>query len=285
MAKLASEQTTTNGRKVVGFGKPKGSGKTTFYTSAAVTKKPMLIMQFDLGSITLPPGVNPNDVYIQDYPDDTVVNLAETSVKRKREVGDRVAKDLVAVLEGFKTGKDIIKFSDNTTVPRPNALFFDGAVRLDEIIVDLICAINGIADPTDMPSKSGSLGGGTMKFYSDRLNRIRKLFTMIISLPIDVYMATWEDAKHKKDTQGNILSSTYEPDLGGKLNILGPGMFDSCLYHYNDAGRYMVRTKPTPEIGLLGVRGKYGLASPIDVTIKDDDKSGLTPYQKVFGAE
>lgn len=280
MAKSAAEQQMINGRKVVGFGKPKGSGKTTFYLTG---RKPLLVLQFDLGSVTMPPGVDPNTVFIQDYPDDVFVDLSAASVKRRRELGERVAKDLLAILEGFKAGGETIKLGDGSTIPRPEALLIDGAVRLDEIMIDMICAINGINDPSDMPSKTGNIGGGTMKFYNDRLNRLRKLFTMVISLPIDVYMATWEDAKHKRDAQGNITSSIYEPDLGGKLNILGPGMFDSCLYHYHEAGRYMVRTKPTSEIGLVGVRGRYDLPPTIDVTIDPKDKSGLSPYEKVFG--
>lgn len=277
--KSASEQKTDNGSKCLGFGEPKGSGKTTFYSTMP---QPLLVLQFDLGSVTLPPGVDPNGVFIQDYPDNTVVDLSANGLKRKREIGDKVAKDFVALLDSFKGNGEVVKLSDGTSCPRPASLFIDGAVRLDEIFIDLICAINNINDPTDMPSRSGYAGGGTQKFYSDRLNRLKKLFAMVISLPINVAMATWSDLKEKRDNQGNVTERRIEPDLGGKLNILGPGMFDSSLYHFHEAGKFLVRTKPTPEIGRLGVRGRYDLEPVIDVTI--DQKRPL-PYSRIFGEE
>lgn len=275
--KPAIEQQQFNGRKCLGFGPPKGAGKTTFYLNMP---QPLLDFQFDLGSVTVPPGVDASGIYVQDYVDDTVVDLSTSTVKRRREVGDKLAKDLVALLDSFKSGRDIVTLSDGTRCPKPASLLLDGATRMDEIIVDLICAINGIADPTDMPSKSGNAGGGTMKFYGDRLNRLKKLFSMVISLPINVALTTWEDVQVKKDSQGNITSRIIEPDLGGKLNLIGPGYFDSSLYHFFDAGMYKVRTKPTPEIGKIGVRGAYNLESVIDVTIKP---GAMNPYERVFG--
>lgn len=277
--KPAIEQQQFNGRKCLGFGPPKGAGKTTFYLNMP---QPLLDFQFDLGSVTVPPGVDPNGVFVQDFVDDTIVDISKPHVQRKREIGDKLAKDLVALLESFKSGKDIVKLSDGSTCPKPASLLLDGATRMDEIIVDLICAINGITDPTDMPSKSGNIGGGTMKFYGDRLNRLKKLFAMVISLPINVALTTWEDVQVKKDNQGNITQRLIEPDLGGKLNLIGPGYFDSSLYHYFDGGKYLVRTKPTPEIGKIGVRGSYGLDAVIDVTI---DNKRPDPYQRVFGVQ
>ena len=275
--KRAIEQQQFNGRKCLGFGPPKGAGKTTFYL---YMPQPILVFQFDLGSITVPPGVNPNEVYVHDYPDNEAVDLSANSLKRKRELGDKLAKDLVAFVNGFKSTTDIITLSDGTSCKKPASVLFDGGTRMDDILIDLICAINGISDPTDMPSKAGISGAGTQRFYSDRLTRIKKLFNMAISVPCNVGMSTWEDIKVKTDPKGNIVSRTIEPDLGGKLNILGPGSFDSCIYHYHDAGKYLVRTKPTPEISRLGVRGDYNLAPIIDVTIKD---GSINPYERVFG--
>jgi hypothetical protein len=271
MAKTADEF-AGKVRKCIGFGAPKGSGKTTFYLSQQGI---ILDLMFDLGSVTVPPGKPASDVFVQDYPDTATYDLSKTSVERKRGLGDKVAKDLLAIVDGFKSSKDIITLSDGSSVKKPDALVLDGMTRLDEILVDLICAINGVSDPT------GLAGGGTLKFYGDRLNRLRKLFTMVISLPINVACITWEDVILKKDDKGNVISRTIEPDLGGKLNVIGAGYFDSCLYHYHDGGKYMVRTKPTPEIGKIGVRGSYGLASPIDVTI--DVKTPSSPYERVFG--
>jgi len=277
--KPATEQKKANGVKCLGFGEPKGAGKSTFYLTAPL---PILDLQFDLGSVTIPPGVDANQVFVQDYPDDTIVDLSTAAVKRRRENGDKVAKDLVALLESFKNGTDIVKLSDGTSCPKPKSLLLDGGERLDQILIDLICAINGITDPSLMPNKSGA-GVNSLAFYNDRLGRLRKLFTMIISLPINVNMTTWADIQFKKDAGGNVISKTLEPALGGKLNIVGPGMFDSCIFHYHDAGKYLVRTKPSPEIGRLGIRDDYRKdITIIDVTIDPDGKKPL-PYDRVFG--
>lgn len=276
--KPASEQKASNGVKCLGFGEPKGAGKTTFYLTAPL---PILDLQFDLGSVTIPPGVDKNLVFVEDYLDTAAVDLSLKSVKRQRLLGDKLAKDLMCLLESFKNGTDIVKLSDGNTCPKPKSLLLDGGERLDQILIDLICAINGINDPSEMPNKSGT-GVNSLAFYNDRLNRLRKLFTMVISLPINVNMTTWADIQFKKDASGNILSKTMEPALGGKLNIVGPGMFDSCIYHYHDAGKYLVRTKPSPEIGRLGIRDDYRKdITIIDVTIDLDGKKP-SPYDRVF---
>jgi len=116
--KPATEQKAANGNKCLGFGEPKGAGKSTFYLTAPL---PILDLQFDLGSVTIPPGVDANKVFVQDYPDDTVVDLSQSAVKRRRENGDKVAKDLVALLESFKNGTDIVKLSDGTVLQRLRA--------------------------------------------------------------------------------------------------------------------------------------------------------------------
>src|SRR5262245_58267193 len=153
--KRASEQQEDNGRKVLGFGEPKGPGKTTFYMTMP---QPLLVFQYDLGSTTVPPGVDPNGVWVQDYPDLSVVDLSAADIKRKREIGDKAAKDLVALLESFKTSSTtgIVKLSDGTSCPRPASLFLDGGSRLDDILVNLICAINNISSPRDMPDRRGN---------------------------------------------------------------------------------------------------------------------------------
>jgi hypothetical protein len=276
--KKASEQQEFNGRKCLGFGAPKGGGKTTFYITAP---QPNLVFQFDLGSVTVPPGVDPDLVFVQDYVDYEGVDLSGKTIKRKRELGDRLAKDLLCLLESYKSSKDYVTLSDGTTCPKPGSILLDGAPRMDDILVDLICAINGIDDPTSMPDRQGNTGRGTMRFYSDRLTRLKNLFKMVIGLPVPVNMTAWEDVILRKDAQGNVLSKTVEPNLGGQLNIIGPGYFDSCIYHYFDGGKYLVRTKPTPEAAKLGIRDAYNLPAVIDVTISD--KNSILPYQRVFG--
>jgi hypothetical protein len=273
----ATEQQSFNGRKCLGVGEPKGAGKTTFYLTAP---QPSLVFQFDLGSVTVPPGVDSSQVYVQDYVDYEGVDLAGKTMKRKRELGDRLAKDIVCLLDSYKSNKDIVTLSDGTTCPKPGSILLDGAARMDDILVDLLCVINGIDNPTSMPDKMGNAGRGTMRFYGDRLNRLKTLFTMVIGLPIPVNMTAWADIKVKRDVQGNEVSKTIEPNLGGQLNVIGPGYFDSCIYHYYEAGKYLVRTKPIPEFSKIGIRNCYNLPAVIDVTI---DSTKALPYQRVFG--
>lgn len=265
--------------KWLSFGAPKGSGKSTFAMTAPGTK---LILQYDLGSSTFPPGVNPADCWVQTYPetDRKMLKAAATTDKwaRSKATYTKVITDLDAIVEAFDTGAKEIKLHDGTIVPMPDTLILDGLVRLDSIIIDGFCAINNIADPGDMLDSKGKVGGGTQKFWGRRLNTFNKLFSLVISLPIHVGALTWEDVKTSNDN-GTIRIVSREPDVGGKMNVWSPGMFDACFYHSSEGGRFLIRTQPTSEIQRVGLRGRYSLPPTVDVTINEKDK---LPFDRVF---
>jgi len=281
MAIRGSEMNETRKWKWLSFGPPKGSGKSTFAMTAPGKK---LVLQYDLGSSTFPPGTNPEDFWIQTYPDldSKGMERGKTSDKwgRSKEIYTKVVTDLDAVVQAFAQGKQEIELHDKSKVPLPDTLILDGLVRLDNIIVDGFCAINNIADPGDMMDARGKVGGGTQKFWGRRLSVFNRLFTLTISLPCHVGAITWEDVKTSMNERGQLEVIGREPDIGGKLNVWGPGMFDACIYHYPAGGRYMVRTQPTTEISRINVRNVYNLDPVIDVTI--DAKNPTLPFERVF---
>jgi len=282
MAQRADQIRQNRKWKYLSFGPPKGAGKTSFAMTAPGNK---LVLQYDLGSTTIPPGVNPQTVWVQDYPetDRKVLNGQKDKWNRSKVNYEHVIKDLDAVVESFEAGKQEITFWDGTKAPLPDTLILDGLVRLDTIIVDGFCAINNICDPGDAMDSKGKVGGGTQKFWGRRLSNISKMFSLVISLPCNVAALTWEDIKMVKDDFGNIVSQTKEPDIGGKLNVWGPGLFDGCIYQYSAGGKYYVRTQSTPEIQRVGFRDAYGFDALIDVTIDPKKPDPILPFEKVFG--
>src|SRR5690242_17089178 len=168
MAIRGSEMNEQRKWKWLSFGAPKGSGKSTFGMTAPGKK---LIFQYDLGSSTFPPGVDPSEIWIQTYPDLDATGLKAASDKwnRSKVVYEKVVKDMDALVQAFTKQQPEIQLHDGSSVPLPDTLILDGLVRLDNIIVDGFCAINNISDPGDMLDSRGKVGGGTQKFWGRRL--------------------------------------------------------------------------------------------------------------------
>lgn len=270
--------------KLLGWGPPKGSGKTTFYISQPGV---ILDLQYDLGSTTIPPGKNPADIYVQTYPDPGVDEkdfkniLSSDKWKRSKVVYENVMKDLLSIVQAFREHKSEITLYDGSVVPIPDTIILDGGTRLDQILIDAFCAFNNITDPGDALDSKGKIGGGTIKFYGKRLTSLNKAFTWVMSLDCNVSYITWEDEKIFYDqASGSTTVVSKTPDIGGKLNNLGPGIFDASLYHYNNNGRFMVRTKPTNIIQKVGVRDNYTLPETVDVTMDAKDMS--LPFSRLF---
>jgi len=283
MAIQGSKMNETRKWKWLSFGPPKGSGKSTFAMTAPGKK---LVLQYDLGASTFPPGTNPEDFWIQTYPDSdrTALQQGATSDKwtRSKDVYTKVVKDLDAVVEAFNSNKQEIKLHDDSIVPLPDTLILDGLVRLDNIIVDGFCAINNIKDPGDAMDSRGKAGGGTQKFWGRRLSVFNKMFSLVISLPCHVGALTWEDVKTSMDDRGSLQVVSRDPDVGGKLNVWSPGLFDGCFYHYSQGGKFFVRTQPTSEITRVGLRNCYGVDPVIDVTIDPTKPNLPLPFNRVF---
>lgn len=269
--------------KWLSFGPPKGSGKSTFAMTAPGTK---LVLQYDLGASTFPPGVDPAGIWIQTYPDSDAkaLTMGSNSDKwhRSKACYAAVVKDLEAVVNGVNQKLPEITLHDGSKVPLPDVLILDGLVRLDNIIVDGFCAINNIQDPGDAMDSRGKAGGGVQKFWGRRLSVFNKLFSLVISLPIHVAALTWEDVKTSQDDRGQTQILSRDPDVGGKLNVWSPGMFDGSLYHYSQGGRFYVRTQPTTEIPRVGLRNVYGLDPVVDVTIDPKKPGEKLPFNRLF---
>ncbi len=281
MAIRGSDMNEQRKWKWLSFGPPKGSGKSTFAMTAPGTK---LVLQYDLGSSTFPPGVDPGQIWVQNYPDLDSKGLKTASDKwaRSKETYGKVVTDLDAIVQAFTQNKTEIVLHDQSKVPLPDTLILDGLVRLDNIIVDGFCAINNISDPGDMLDSRGKVGGGTQKFWGRRLSVFNKLFSLVISLPCHVGAITWEDVKMNQDDRGQLQVLSREPDIGGKLNVWGPGMFDACIYHYPQAGKYWVRTQPTSEIQRISIRNTYNIPPVVDVTIDPAKPGDKLPFNRVF---
>lgn len=279
MAKRGDEERSSRVWKYLAFGPPKGAGKSTLAMTGPGTK---LVLQYDHGSTSIPPGVDPTSVYIQKYPDVDPSGISGKTDKWKRGkvVYEHVITDIDNIVTAFEKGAADIVLHDNTHVPKPDMLILDGLVRLDNIIVDGFCALNNIADPGDALDSRGKAGGGTQKFWGRRLSSINKLFSLVVSLPIHVAALTWENVFESKDAQGNVISRTRNPDIGGRLDVWGPGMFDGSIYQYSQAGKFFVLTQPTSEIERIGIRDLYGAPPRVDVTI---DPNKPLPFERVFG--
>jgi len=246
-----------------------------------------LVLQYDLGASTFPPGTKPEDFWIQTYPDHDSLGIKSTSDKwnRTKVTYAAVITDIDNIVQAFNKGADEIVLHDKSIVPIPDTLILDGLVRLDTIIVDGFCAINNIMDPGDALDSRGKVGGGTQKFWGRRLSVFNKLFSLAISLPCHVAAITWEDVKTTMNERGQLEVLGREPDVGGKLNVWSPGLFDGCFYHCNIGGKFMVRTAPTSEIARVGLRNTYGMDALIDVTIDAKtvgNKDYKQPFDRVF---
>ena len=268
--------------KWLSFGAPKGSGKSSFGMTAPGKK---LVLQYDLGASTFPPGMDPNEFWVQTYPDSDAkgmhVGIGTERWTKSKEIYAKVITDLDAIVEAFKANEATITLHDGSTVPLPDTLILDGLVRLDTIIVDGFCAMNNITDPSEAMDARGKAGGGTQKFWGRRLSNMNRLFSLVVSLPCHVGLITWEDVKSSIDATGNISVTSKDPDIGGRLNVWGPGLMDASLYHYGMGGKFYVRTQPTQEIQRVGLRNAYGLEPVIDVTIDPAGKLPL-PWNRVF---
>src|SRR5262245_32883341 len=150
MAVNGSQMNQERKWKWISFGPPKGAGKSTFANTAPGKK---LVLQYDLGASTFPPGVDPGEIWVQTYPDldASALKAGANSDKwaRSKVVYGQVVTDFDNIVTAFNNKASEIKLFDGSIVPIPDTIILDGLVRLDNIIVDGFCAINNIKDPGD----------------------------------------------------------------------------------------------------------------------------------------
>lgn len=274
MQKLSDWKPGTH-RKVFLAGRPKSAGKTTFAMSAPGRK---MVFQYDLGSAVIPPGVDPATVAYKNYEAaDVNMDLTTDRWKRPQNVGEDIIKDVQALKDGFRKGGPIIL--DGSEHELPDTIILDGLTEMTSIIVDWILAVNKKVEPEDFIGASGN--ANNYKLWMKRKEVMRTIFHSVIPLPANVIMIAWEapEMKDQKAT-GAIL-----PDIGGALDNMVSGKVDAalrCYASYQGAPKYLVQTQPDGIREWVGVRGAFGLASPIDVTITPANKT--LPWDRVFKA-
>jgi hypothetical protein len=77
------------------------------------------------------------------------------------------------------------------------------------------------------------------------------------------------------------------PNLGGAMDIRGPGKVDSSLYAYSEMvsgrRRWFVRTQPNEKTIGIGMRNGYKVPEVIDVTVQATQSSNyVSPWDRVF---
>lgn len=277
--------------KLLLAGVPKGGGKTTF---AMTAPQPIACLMYDLGNPVIPPGVNPEGIYVRTYPSPELrINPDSSSWEAPTSVGKLMLKDLIELRAAVIGQREVKLDGEPTPWPCPRTIVLDGAVAMSDTIIDWILGVNRIREPGDY----GGGGDGTMKFWGKRLQTLKQLYGLILPLPVNVVIITWTAPLWREERDGKgrptrIATDKTEPDLGGKLDVQGPGKVDSALLCYsevvNHGGKaethYYIRTKPNANAAWVGVRNAYNLPDVIDVTMRPDG-SGVRPWERLWGKE
>ena len=262
--KRASELEQKRGRVTLAFGAV-GTGKTCLIASQPT---PHLILACDTGNVTIPPGINRDEVFIEEFHLPTRKFGPLGNTVPIQDIYTKTIKRLHEIYTAISTGGTLL---DDAGRPLPSlaSLSLDGVYRLNQMLVDGQCVLNNVNEPGDMGNK-------TMKFWGSRLLSIMTIFTQFAGLSLNVGFTTWEDPE--KDKEGNFTGRIY-PAIGGKMDVVGAGLADACLYCFIQGGKYKVRTKSDGMIQGPKIRNDFTIPDVVDITIGPD---GILPYAKLF---
>lgn len=254
-------------RKVVAFGPSKNGGKTTFAISAVGKGQTGLVLQYSPGIVSIPPGVDPAAIFVQQYDFDSDIMDSKTDKWKRTKDPYRVMEDIEAIVEGFRKGGPVV--IDKQEIALPNVIVMDDGVMLHDYVVAWICAVNQVSDPADW------------KQWGKRTQVMVSLIRRLMKLDASVIFTTWETVD--KNADGRVTERW--PDVGGKLDYRAVGLADAGLYTYSEKVgqqvRFFVRSKSNGIIQGCGIRGRYDLPEVIDVTItKPGDP---LPWERVWG--
>lgn len=272
-------------KNVLLVGMPKGSGKSTTAMTAPGNK---LLLQYDLGSPTLPPGVDPSTVFVRTYPPSlSAVKLDSDRWVRPKNVGAEIIDDIFNIREAVLAGRPPVVGKEELPWPLTpgDTIIMDGWVQWFQHILDWILAVNNKANPEDFENRHAAWG--------KRLNQGNILLNMLLPLPVNFAITTWvaRETTQQITAKGvpiEVATGRFVPDLGGKMNIWGPGKVDSSIYLYSEksvsAGlRFLARVKPNENFQWVGTRGNYSKAEIVDLTIDEKDKR--LPWARLFGED
>lgn len=257
-------QLSPNRRKVVLWGKPKSS-KSTIALSAT---QPVLDLNYDGGTPGAPPGVDPENVWIQNYPPNNA-DLLKKIGARSANIGDAIVADIEAVVTAFVRQQKTVTLPDiftgeQTQIPIPATLILDGGTDMVAHILNAILAKDGKQQATDYSNK--------YELWTKRKDIMQAIGSKVFPLPCNIIFTCW--------SVYNEELKEVTPDIGGVLDTMFPGKVDASLYCYTEGGRFWVRTKPTGPIASVGIRGRYDVPDKIDMTIDKNDMS--LPWDRIW---
>lgn len=258
-------------------GMPKGAGKTTFALSATRPGQRTVIIACDQGKLSRTPGIDYSNVLVLPYQNLTReffdAPAGTVGVGHSRPVKDvylKLTGDFYQIYNSIKN--DVaIKLADGTEFAPPDNLILDGMSRLNQMLVDGQCALNNIADPSDLDNKA-------FKFWGKRLRDTLTIIEQFACLPVNVILTSWIDAV--KDAEGKP-TGVWLPDIGGKMDLLTAGTVGAALLAGSKSdGSFFVRTKPDGMYPWVGVRDAYNLPAEINVTYGKGDETPA--WDRVF---
>jgi hypothetical protein len=244
-------------------GMAKGAGKTTFALSSTLPGARTVIIACDLGKLSIPPGVDRNNVLVLPYQQLTReffdAPAGTVGLGHSRPVKDvylRLTGDFYQIYNSIKSDQ-AIRLTNGTEFAPPQNLILDGMARLNQMLVDGQCALNNISDPSDLDNKA-------FKFWGKRLRDTLTIVEQFACLPVNVILTTWIDQQKGAD---GTPTGVWLPDIGGKMDLLTAGTVGAALLAFNKQGKFFVRTKPDGMYPWVGVRDTYTLPAEIDVTV------------------
>jgi AAA domain-containing protein len=253
-------------------GEPKGSGKTTFATSAVYGTRRGIIVACDLGKLSIPPNVKKENLLVLPYQELTR-EIKEGHSNPVRDIYLKLTGDLYEIYRSVKDQR-AIKLTDGKEFAPPDVVVLDGMSRLNNMLVDGQCALNNIADPSDLDNKA-------YKFWGKRLRDVLTIVEQFASLPCDVVMTSWVDEQKNSDGTG---TGVFYPDVGGKMDKLTPGETSNAIYGFSRQGKFYVKVKADGKHPWIGLRSNYNIPQSGEVDVTITGAAGeLSPWQKVFG--
>lgn len=263
--KKLSDMEQTKGKVTLAFGGV-GTGKTLLIMSQPT---PHLVLAYDTGNITVPPGINKDEIFVEEFHKPTREFNAVGQTTPIQDIYRKTVRRLHEIYTAIATGGTLLDASGKP-LPILSSISIDGVYKLNQMLVDGQCVLNNVNEPGDMGAK-------TMKFWGSRLLSIMTIFNQFAGLGINVGFTTWERIETNDD--GNPTGRVF-PHIGGQMDIVGAGLADAAVYCYIRGGKYYIRTRSDGMVQGAKVRNVFTLPETIDVTLGPD---GKLPYQKLWG--
>ena len=260
-----------------------GSGKSTFIAHGP---QPSAWLLVDKDTPTIVEGVNPDEVYFKTYPP-AEVDLTKKDYLPPRNVADDLIADLQAIKNHFVSilrGKPVplrIKQMDGTIEewPTPAMVVLEGGAPTSHQASNRILHMNDKHTVDDF--------GNKLRFYDMRLQFLMNFFDIALRLPCVMCLSTWgETDKTSQKVDGKVElvdTGIVQPRIGGQLNDLIPGKFDSSFYFFVKNGFYYIRTQDDDKHKGYKVGNIVGMPPTVPMTIgKNKEGKFLNPCKDLW---